>query len=279
MPTLSQPSPALSEGPGLLRLTTTGARSGRPHTVPLGYVRHAGQLLVVASDRGSDRHPGWFHNLLARPVVTVALDGDTFQAVAVPAQGARRAELFAAVVRAAPGYAGHQARTTRALPVVVLDRPATAAPETVTTLAGKLLQVHTWLRDQLRHVRAETEAHFAASTAAGPGLGLQIRQHCLAFCQSLEFHHDSEAGHLFPGIARWHPELADVFERLRGEHVAVGRIQDALVALLDDIATADPEVFRAELERMTKELTAHLDYEEEHLLPVLAGVPWPPVRP
>ncbi|MEV1021242.1 nitroreductase/quinone reductase family protein [Streptomyces sp. NPDC050264] len=263
----------------LLRLTTTGARSGRPHTVPLGYVQYAGELLVVASHLGADRHPGWYHNLLARPVVTVTLGADTFQAVAVPAQGARRDELFAAVVRAAPGYADHQARTARTLPVVVLDRPETDAPQTVTTLAGKLLQVHVSLRGRLRHVRDETEAHFAASAAAGPGLGLQIRQHCLAFCQSLAFHHESEDGHLFPGIARWHPELADVFERLRAEHVEVGRIQDALVALLDDVATADPEVFRAELEDMTKRLTAHLDYEEEHLLPVLADVPWPPVRP
>ncbi|MBO1332875.1 nitroreductase/quinone reductase family protein [Streptomyces sp. VRA16 Mangrove soil] len=261
---------------GQLLLTTTGARSGRPHTVPLGCVRHAGRLLVVASNLGSDRHPDWYHNLLARPVVTVEADGETFQAVALPAQGARRDALFAAVVRAAPGYAVHQAATSRTLPVVILDRPATKATTTVTTLAGKLLQVHIWLREQLERVREETDAHFASPDASVPGLGLQIRQHCLAFCQSLEFHHDSEDGHLFPGIARWHPRLADVFERLRAEHVEVARIQRSLAALLDDVANADPRAFRTELDRMTKELTAHLDYEEEHLLPVLTDVPWPP---
>ncbi|MYW67009.1 nitroreductase family deazaflavin-dependent oxidoreductase [Streptomyces sp. SID8379] len=263
----------------LLLLTTTGARSGRPHTVPLGCVRHAGLLLVVASNLGADRHPAWYHNLLARPVVTVELDGYALEAVAVPAQGARRDELFAAVVRAAPGYADHQAATARTLPVVVLDRPTTDAPATVTTLAGKLLQVHVWLREQLRRVREETEAHLAGTDTSVPGLGLQIRQHCLAFCQSLEFHHVSEDGHLFPGIARWHPELADVLERLRAEHVEVARMQKALVALVDDVTTADPVTFRAELARMTKELIAHLDHEEEHLLPVLADVPWPPPRP
>ncbi|MFI6873904.1 nitroreductase/quinone reductase family protein [Streptomyces sp. NPDC050400] len=271
--------PDPSDPSDLLSLTTTGARSGRPHTVRLGFVRHEGRVLVVASNLGSDRHPAWYHNLLATPLVTVEIDGDAFQSVAVPAQGAHRDELFAAVVRVAPGYAEYQAATARTLPVVVLDRPDTDAPQTVTTLAGKLLQVHVWLREQLHRVRTETDAHFAAPGTAGPGLGLQIRQHCLAFCQSLEFHHVSEDGHLFPGIARWHPELGEVFERLRAEHVEVARLQSALVALLDDLATADPAVFRAELERMTKELTAHLDYEEEHLLPVLADVPWPPPRP
>lgn len=42
---------------------------------------------------------------------------------------------------------------------------------------------------------------------------------------------------------------------------------------------ADPERFRAGLARMTAELTAHLDHEEETLLPLLAEVPWPPPRP
>ncbi|MFE0205659.1 nitroreductase/quinone reductase family protein [Streptomyces sp. NPDC058985] len=283
MPTPFQ-QPVTHEDGNLLLLTTTGARTGRSRTTTLGYVRHGGALLVVASNLGAPRHPGWYHNLLAHPVVGVEIGSRSFEALAVPAEGPRREELFAHVVRAAPGYGDYQARTVRPLPVVVLERAEPEgweAPGEVRTLADKLLEVHTWLRGQLRQVRAETEAHFASSGAVGtpPGLGLQIRQRCLAFCQALEFHHVSEDGHLFPGIAHHHPHLADVFDRLADEHRTVARIQGELAALLADIAVADPGRFRAELAEMSARLNAHLDYEEEALLPLLAEVPWPPVAP
>ena len=277
------------EGGDLLLLTTTGARSGTERTTPLGYVRHGETLLVVGSDLGGPRHPAWYHNLLAHPVVRVEVGTRTFQALAVPAEGSRREELFAHAVREAPGYGAYQARTTRTLPVVVLERAEPDgwdAPREVVTLADKLMEVHTWLRAQLRHVKAEADAHFAARAAhrgpgepPPPGLGLQIRQRCLAFCQALEFHHTSEDDHLFPGIARHHPHLTDTFDRLRDEHLTVARIQGELVTLLAGITVADPERFRIELDAMSTELNAHLDHEEESLLPLLADVPWPPAPP
>ncbi|MFF9347939.1 nitroreductase/quinone reductase family protein [Streptomyces sp. NPDC014734] len=274
------------EGGDLLLLTTTGARSGKETTTPLGYVRHGDALLVVGSNMGAPAHPAWYHNLLAHPVVRVEVGTRTFQALAVPAEGTRRERLFAHAVAAAPGYADYQARTARPLPVVVLERAEPEgweAPAEVNSLADKLMEVHTWLRGQLAQVEAEVDAHFAARAAHRgpgappvPGLGLRIRQRCLAFCQSLEFHHMSEDAHLFPGIARHHPHLADTFARLADEHRTVARIQGELVALLADLGGADPERFRAELNRMSQELNAHLDGEEEQILPLLAGVPWPP---
>ncbi|MCV2464648.1 nitroreductase/quinone reductase family protein [Streptomyces sp. ICN988] len=274
------------EGGELLLLTTTGARSGASRTTPLGYVRHGDSLLVVGSNLGGPRHPGWYYNLLAHPLVRVEVGTASFEALAVPAEGERREELFAHVVREVPGYGDYQAGTSRPLPVVVLERAEpeewVGRPREVRTLADKLLEVHTWLRGQLRQVRAEVEAHFAAPGAAAgapPGLGLQIRQRCLAFCQVLEFHHDSEDGHLFPGTARHHPQLADVFDRLAEEHRTIARVQGELAALLAGVAVAEPGRFRRELAAMSAELNAHLDYEEEMLLPLLADVPWPPVAP
>ncbi|WP_329386195.1 nitroreductase/quinone reductase family protein [Streptomyces sp. NBC_01716] len=273
----------------LLLLTTTGARSGTRRTTPLGYVRHGDSLLVVASNLGAPAHPDWYRNLLAHPSVEVEIGTRVFEALAVPAEGARRDELFAYVVREAPGYGDYQAATERTLPVVVLE-PAGAGggevPREVRTLADKILEVHDHLRAQLRLVTADVDAHFVALAAhegpgepPAPGLGLQIRQRCLAFCQALEFHHTSEDGHLFPGIARYHPHLTDVFDRLSAEHRTVARVQDGLVALLADLGSAEPPLFRAELAEMTTELTAHLDYEEEMILPLVAEVPWPPARP
>lgn len=292
------------EGGDLLLLTTTGARSGVEHTTPLGYVRADGLLLVIASYLGAHSHPAWYHNLLAHPSVRVELGTDTFEAIAVPSEGARRDQLFRRVVDADPGYGAYQEGTARVLPVVVLEQPTydtgEAAPREVTNLAEKLLEVHTWLRGQLRHVRGEAVAHLAARAAAvgdatgsaaavgadgpvgeapPPGLGFQIRQHCLAFCDALTFHHTSEDGHLFPALEQHHAHLRPVLERFHEEHAVIGRVKEELLALLGDITTADPERFRTELDRMTKELTAHLDYEEEHLLPVLAEIPFPPGPP
>lgn len=274
------------EGGNLLLLTTTGAHSGAERTTPLGFVRHRGSLLIVGSNLGAPKHPAWYHNLLAHPVVRVELGTRTFEALAVPAEGARRDALFEHVVRAAPGYGDYQAGTSRTLPVVVLERAEPdgwEAPRDVATLADKLMEVHTWLRGQLEQVKAEVDAHFAARAAhQGPGeppapsLGLQIRQRCLAFCQALEFHHTTEDAHLFPGIARHHPDLTDVFDRLSDEHRTVTRIQNELAALLAGIGIAEPRRFRTELDAMSRELNAHLDYEEETILPLLADVPWPP---
>lgn len=75
------------EGADLLLLTTTGARSGKETTTPLGYVRQGDALLVIGSNLGAPRHPDWYRNLLAHPVVRVELGTRTFQALAVPAQG------------------------------------------------------------------------------------------------------------------------------------------------------------------------------------------------
>ncbi|MEU9115698.1 nitroreductase/quinone reductase family protein [Streptomyces sp. NPDC048483] len=274
------------EGGDLLLLTTTGAKSGKEHTVPLAYFRDGDLLLLIASAAGAPQHPAWYHNLLAHPMVRVEVGTEVFAAIAVPAEGARRNQLFEQVVRVAPGYADYQRGTTRTLPVVTLQRSGPEAgegPREVTHLADKLLEVHAWLRAQLRQVRDEADAHFAAREERQgpgeppvPGLGLQLRQHCLAFCESLEFHHTSEDAHIFPALAQHHPHLRDALQRLHDEHRTVARIKGELLALLSDIATADPGRFRAELDRMTEELRAHLAYEEESLIPVLTEIPFPP---
>ncbi|MFJ2033570.1 nitroreductase family deazaflavin-dependent oxidoreductase [Streptosporangium sp. NPDC087985] len=113
------------EGGDLLLLTTTGAKSGIERTTPLGYVRHGDSLLLIGSNLGAQHHPGWYHNLLAHPVVRVEIGTQTFQALAVPAEGTRREELFEHAVRVAPGYGDYQAQTTRPLPVVVLKKMST----------------------------------------------------------------------------------------------------------------------------------------------------------
>lgn len=277
-------------GRDLLLLTTTAPVSGTPRTTLLGYVRRGGSLTAVGSGTGTPNHPGWYHDLLARPVVGVEIGTRNYQALAVPDRGAHDEELLDHAVPAAAG-AGVPAATTVCVPLVVtLERADPEVwegrPREVRTLADKVTEVHTWLRGQLRQVKAETDAHFAARAAhqgpgepPAPGLGLQIRQRCLAFCQALEFHHTSEDEHLFPGIARYHPDLGDVFDRLRDEHRTVARIQGDLADLLAGVGIAEPQRFRTELTAMSAELNAHLDYEDATIVPLLADVPWPPAPP
>ncbi|MFE9929926.1 nitroreductase/quinone reductase family protein [Streptomyces sp. NPDC005533] len=259
------------EGSELILLTTTGARSGKPHTVPLGFLRDGGDggdLLVVGSAAGADRHPAWYHNLLARPLVQVETGAEEYAAVAVPAQGARRDELFARVVREAPGYGEYQARTRRVLPVVALQRThRTASGEGEGGIAGKLLDVHGWLRAQLALVR-----DLVREEPGGGGplpLGLQLRQHCLAFCHSLEFHHKSEDAGLFPYLEQQHSHMREFFRRLDAEHRVIARLQHELVQALD---APDGAGFGERVERLSRELEAHLDAEEEQLLPVLRAL-------
>jgi deazaflavin-dependent oxidoreductase (nitroreductase family) len=270
-------------GGNLLLLTTVGARSGREQTSPLGYVREGERLLVVGSAGGSPHHPAWYHNVLAHPMVRVEVGAETFGAIAVPAEGAERNRLFARIVSEAPGYADYQAAVERLLPVVALQRSfAEGGPDLVTTLADKLIEIHSWLREQLRRVQFEAETYFATrarSAESTPlGLSLQIRQHCLAFCESLSFHHTGEDLTVFPELERQHPHLADAIDRLRAEHATVARIRDELGALLANVSTADPDSFRTALAGMSKKLLAHLDFEETTLIPVLAAVPFPPGR-
>ncbi|GAB3662051.1 hemerythrin domain-containing protein [Glycomyces tarimensis] len=236
----------------VLELTTTDPDTRQECTVALLYTTQDGRPVVDARSE-----PDWLHDVLAAPMVSVAIGDQTYGAVAVPsADGA----------------------------IVALDRvepEAGEGPAEVRSFADKLLEIHTWLRHQLRQVRAETDAHFAALAAGEtpkPGLGLQIRQHCLAFCQSVEFHHTSE-DHMFPALEGRHPHLKGAIGRLREEHRTVARLQADIAALLADIGSADPAAFAERLDRMAAELTAHLDYEEATLIPVLAEVPFPPVGP
>src|SRR5438105_2684412 len=69
-------------GMSLLLLTTTGARSGQPHTTPLSYFADGGRWIVFAAAGGAPADPDWYRNLLAHPRVTVEAGTEVFQAAA-----------------------------------------------------------------------------------------------------------------------------------------------------------------------------------------------------
>lgn len=105
----------------VLLLTTTGARTGRPRTSPLGYTVHDDALVVIGTRAGTDRQPSWFHNLLADPAVTVELGDGTFAAKAVVLHGTERDRVWAAAAAGNPLYAQYAQATDREIPVVRLE--------------------------------------------------------------------------------------------------------------------------------------------------------------
>jgi len=110
------------EGRDLLLLTTTGRRSGRPHTTPMVYTRDGDRLLVYASKGGAPAHPDWYLNLVADPVVTVEVGAERYEATATPLEGEERDRRFAAHAERFPTFAEYQAKTERVIPVVALER-------------------------------------------------------------------------------------------------------------------------------------------------------------
>ncbi len=110
------------EGRPLLLLTTTGARSGEPHTAPMMFIPDEDRLLVIASNAGAPAHPDWYYNLVANPEVTVEAGGETYKATATPLEGEERDRVFAHVTELYPFFREHQERVGRMIPVVALVR-------------------------------------------------------------------------------------------------------------------------------------------------------------
>jgi deazaflavin-dependent oxidoreductase (nitroreductase family) len=106
----------------LLVLTTTGARSGRTHTVPVVYTRDGDRLVIIASKGGAPVSPAWYHNLKANPHAVVEIGDETFDVTAEITAGAERDRLFRQQAAAMPNFADYQNRTSRRIPVVALTR-------------------------------------------------------------------------------------------------------------------------------------------------------------
>jgi deazaflavin-dependent oxidoreductase (nitroreductase family) len=109
-------------GTSILLLTTTGRRSGEPRTHPLIYGRDGDDYLVVASKGGADQPPAWFVNLRANPEVEVQVLGERFRARAREATPEEKPRMWAEMVGHWPAYDEYQQRTSREIPVVVLER-------------------------------------------------------------------------------------------------------------------------------------------------------------
>lgn len=104
----------------VLLLTTTGRKSGKTYTTPLGRFDHEDGYIIVASNAGQPTHPAWYYNLKSNPHVTVQVLDRVIPATAEVLSGEARMEAWRQVITTAPSYANYEKQTTREIPLILL---------------------------------------------------------------------------------------------------------------------------------------------------------------
>jgi len=104
-----------------LMLTTTGRKSGEKFIFPLFYGEESGKVFVVASKGGAPEHPGWYRNMQTHPEVEVQVGTKKYKAHGRTTAGEERARLWEKALKFWPPYADYAKKTTREIPVVVLE--------------------------------------------------------------------------------------------------------------------------------------------------------------
>ncbi len=111
------------KGIPILLLHHTGAKSGKSYVNPLAYLPDGERMAVFASMGGAPKNPDWYHNLVAHPDVQVEIGGgQAFAARARVATGAEHDTLYAEQAKRVPVFGEYQQKTTRVIPVVVIER-------------------------------------------------------------------------------------------------------------------------------------------------------------
>ncbi|WIX81628.1 nitroreductase family deazaflavin-dependent oxidoreductase [Amycolatopsis carbonis] len=111
------------EGANMVLLTHTGAKTGTQRIAPLVYTTDGDRYVITASKGGADTNPDWYHNLVANPKVTLEIGTEKFDATAKLVEDrAERDRLYAGMVKHMPGFADYEKKTTRLIPVFVLER-------------------------------------------------------------------------------------------------------------------------------------------------------------
>jgi deazaflavin-dependent oxidoreductase (nitroreductase family) len=105
-------------------VTNIGAKTGKVRKTPLMRVEHDGRYAAVASMGGAPKNPVWYYNLVANPRVELQDGQKRLEMIAREITGAEKAEWWERAVAAYPPYAEYQQKTTRQIPVFVLEPSA-----------------------------------------------------------------------------------------------------------------------------------------------------------
>jgi deazaflavin-dependent oxidoreductase (nitroreductase family) len=109
-------------GAPMIIVTHTGAKSGKSYTTPLVYTKDGNRYVIIASKAGAPKNPSWYHNLVVHPEVTLEIGAEKFKARAKEVKGEERDRLFAAQAKMMPQFNDYASKTSRKIPVFVLER-------------------------------------------------------------------------------------------------------------------------------------------------------------
>jgi deazaflavin-dependent oxidoreductase (nitroreductase family) len=113
---------ALASGLPVVMLTTTGARSGAPRSVPVLGIPVGERVAVIGSNYGQRHHPAWYHNLRANPRASITMNGVTRAMEGREASDEERERLWRRGLEIYPGWSIYEQRaSTRQIPIVVLS--------------------------------------------------------------------------------------------------------------------------------------------------------------
>ena len=112
---------SLLAGLPMAMLTTTGAKSGEPRTVPVLGLPTPDGLAVISSNYGQRNHPAWYHNLRANPDTTVQVGSERREVHARAARPEERGRLWERAVDTYAGFGDYQQRADREIPLIVLE--------------------------------------------------------------------------------------------------------------------------------------------------------------
>ena len=105
----------------LVLLHHTGAKSGQERVSPVAYQVVDGGYAIFASKAGAPDNPAWYYNLQANPRATIEIGTDTIPVTARVAGPEEREPIWTRQKQAEPGFAEYEEKTTRQIPVVILE--------------------------------------------------------------------------------------------------------------------------------------------------------------
>ena len=107
-------------GMPILLLTTTGRKTGKMRTVPLGYLSEGPNYVITGSNAGQDNDPAWIINLQSKPQASIRIQCAQIPVVAEQVDASERSRLWTNLVGRAPVYDTYRRKTLREIPMMIL---------------------------------------------------------------------------------------------------------------------------------------------------------------
>ena len=168
-----------------------------------------------------------------------------------------------------------------------LPNPANPRGE---AMVAELKWVHDMVRRDLRTVRQMAADVASGLPAAGIRAGIrslaangplwQLKINCLQYCRFVHSHHHAESIMLFPGLRRANPALNPVVDKLEADHLSISGLLDEVGEAAQKLSSGEDPAVRERLtqalQKLSTDLLAHLQYEEENISDTLRTLPgWP----